>query len=137
MSRAHTHTHTQCETEAILMEYTQVQIDLVDTLNNLSDWMSPCHKPRDLLNKFNSVYVQPDPYGVVLSIVPWNYPMQIMLCSLIGIIAAGRVCSLLCTKSRASFCLLASHIVYPTVYTSSFIPGQQKLNGVFMLAFFL
>ena len=77
-----------------MTELTQIQIDLVDTLNNLADWMAPCHKPRDMLNKFNSVYVQPDPYGVVLCIVPWNYPMQIMLSSLIGIIAAGRGCSI-------------------------------------------
>ena len=71
------------------MEFSQAMGDIVDSLNNLADWMAPQHQPRDLLNKFNSVYVQPEPYGVVLNIVPWNYPMQIMISSLAGIIAAG------------------------------------------------
>lgn len=73
------------------MEYVQVYGDLIDCLNNLSDWMAPQHKPRDLLNKFNSVYVQAEPFGVMLNIAPWNYPFQLNFCALIGAIAAGRV----------------------------------------------
>ncbi len=72
-----------------MMEFSQVLGDVVEILNDLADWMAPSHRPRDLLNKFNSVYIQPEPYGVILNMVPWNYPLQIMLCSLAGIIAAG------------------------------------------------
>lgn len=31
----------------------------------------------------------PQPYGVMLIIVPWNYPIQLSLVPLVGAIAAG------------------------------------------------
>ena len=34
-------------------------------------------------------YIHYDPYGVVLIISPWNYPVQLTLCPLIAAIAAG------------------------------------------------
>lgn len=34
-------------------------------------------------------YVKYDPYGVVLIIGAWNYPLQLLLCPLVGAIAAG------------------------------------------------
>lgn len=34
-------------------------------------------------------YVQYDPYGVVLIFSAWNYPVQVLLCPLVGAIAAG------------------------------------------------
>ncbi len=80
---------TQPKMEAYLTEFSLINKEIAEALNNLADWMAPQHQPRDLLNKFNSVYIQPEPYGVVLTIVPWNYPMQLMLSGLVGIIAAG------------------------------------------------
>lgn len=63
--------------------------EIVTAINNLSDWMSPQHKPRDLLNMLNSVYVQPEPYGVLLIMTAWNYPFQLAFAPLAGAIAAG------------------------------------------------
>ncbi|HXH76423.1 MAG TPA: aldehyde dehydrogenase [Bacteriovoracaceae bacterium] len=34
-------------------------------------------------------YIQPEPYGVVLIVSPWNYPFQLSLAPFIGAIAAG------------------------------------------------
>ena len=60
---------------------------LLDALEQLT---APQPHPKDLLNKFNSVYLQAEPYGVVGIVAPWNYPFQLVMLPLIGAIAAGR-----------------------------------------------
>lgn len=37
----------------------------------------------------DTCYIQKQPYGVVLIMSAWNYPMQIALCPLAGAIAGG------------------------------------------------
>lgn len=75
--------------EATLMELDFVLSDIEYTLENLEDWMAPKHKPRGLANIGNKVYTLAEPYGVVLLIAPWNYPIQLCLLPLVGIISAG------------------------------------------------
>ena len=72
-----------------MMEVGIVLNDLVTMLDHLDDLTSPQHHPRDMLNKFNSLYLQAEPYGVVLIIAPWNYPFQLVMLPLMGAIAAG------------------------------------------------
>ncbi len=62
---------------------------IVYTLNNLDKWMAPEYVEKDFLNKFNNVYIQPEPYGLVLNISPWNYPIGLAIDPLVGAIAAG------------------------------------------------
>ena len=63
--------------------------EIVAALDNLQDWAAPKPQQKDLLNKFNSVYVQAEPFGTVLNISAWNFPFQLTLSPLIGAIAAG------------------------------------------------
>ena len=63
--------------------------EIVTALDNLQDWAAPKPQQKDLLNKFNSVYVQAEPFGTVLNISAWNFPFQLTLSPLIGAIAAG------------------------------------------------
>lgn len=44
---------------------------------------------KPLINILDSVLIHKDPYGVVLVIGAWNYPLQLMLLPVIGAIAAG------------------------------------------------
>ena len=71
------------------MEYTDVLTELNLTLDNLKKWAGKQLPPEDILNKFKSMYVKPEPYGVVLVFFPWNYPFQTIFLPLIGAIAAG------------------------------------------------
>ena len=75
--------------EATLMELNFVLADIEYTLDNLEDWMAPRHKPGGLANIGNKVYTLAEPYGVVLLVAPWNYPIQLCLLPLVGIISAG------------------------------------------------
>ena len=41
------------------------------------------------VTQLDSAFIRKDPYGVVLIIAPWNYPIYLILVPLIGAIAAG------------------------------------------------
>lgn len=43
------------------------------------------------MTQLDSVFIRKDPYGVVLIIAPWNYPIHLILVPLIGAIAAGEL----------------------------------------------
>lgn len=56
---------------------------------NLHRWMQPKKVWTNLAAQPGSSRIYAEPYGVVLIIAPWNYPLQLSLCPLIGAIAAG------------------------------------------------
>ena len=76
--------------EATLIEHNFIRVELNMALDNLTELTAPKHQPRDLLNKMNSVYIKPEPYGVVLILSAWNLPFKLTLNPLIGAIAAGK-----------------------------------------------
>lgn len=59
------------------------------TLKHLKKWAKPKRVKGDLINFPSRNYVYKEPYGAVLIIGPWNYPIQLILMPLIGAIAAG------------------------------------------------
>lgn len=58
-------------------------------IKNLSKWMKPERVKSLLALQPSKCFVYREPYGVVLIIAPWNYPIQLSLSPLIGAIAAG------------------------------------------------
>ncbi|NXD88662.1 AL3B1 dehydrogenase, partial [Halcyon senegalensis] len=73
-------------------EYTEILLcknELHETLNNLSQWTKDKHVNKNLVTRLDSAFIRKDPYGVVLIIAPWNYPIYLFLVPLIGAIAAG------------------------------------------------
>ena len=80
------------------MEIGMVMNDLVTILDSLDELAAPQSHPRDLLNKFNTLYTQAEPYGVVCIISPWNYPFQLIILPLMGAIAAGMWLCVLFTR---------------------------------------
>lgn len=58
-------------------------------LKNLEKWIKPTRVPSSLVNFPSQNYILKEPYGSVLIISPWNYPVQLSLLPLVGAIAAG------------------------------------------------
>ncbi|XP_057295393.1 aldehyde dehydrogenase, dimeric NADP-preferring-like [Hydractinia symbiolongicarpus] len=79
----------KCKVEAKLMEVLQLKIETGDALKNLSKWMAPERVTPDLINKLNTCEIISEPYGVVLVIGAWNYPILLGLQPAITAIAAG------------------------------------------------
>jgi len=59
------------------------------TLSNLRQWMEPKTVDTELVNLPASCKIYRDPFGVVLIIAPWNYPLQLLLIPFVGAIAGG------------------------------------------------
>ena len=73
-----------------MTELNLVLSDLSLAISSVEKWMSPQYVAKDLMNRFNTAFIQPEPYGVVLIMSPWNYPLMLTLQPLVGVIAAGR-----------------------------------------------
>ncbi len=59
------------------------------TLRYLKSWMKPHRVPVPMIYQPAKAYSSREPYGVVLVIGAWNYPLQLCLAPLISVIAAG------------------------------------------------
>ena len=56
---------------------------------NIDRWAKNTKVKGSLINFPSKSYIKPQPYGVVLVIAPWNYPVQLALNPALGAIAAG------------------------------------------------
>jgi len=81
----------KCKCEAYMGELSLCVAEIKEAIKHLSSWMKPEHVSTPLLNVkgLSSSLIQPSPYGVVLLIAPWNYPVQLVINPLVGAIAAG------------------------------------------------
>lgn len=75
--------------EAYASEIGVLLNEIDETTKHLVDWMQPKTKHRLLLTGLEEVKIIKKPYGSVLVIAPWNYPLQLALMPVIGALAAG------------------------------------------------
>ncbi|KAH0955596.1 hypothetical protein HN011_000226 [Eciton burchellii] len=75
------------ETYIVDIDYTIQEINYM--LMHIKKWSSSEKPSKGLANFFDKVEIRKDPYGVVLIIGAWNYPIQLTLLPMIGAIAAG------------------------------------------------
>ena len=77
------------EFETILTEIAMIKLELRKHISNLKKWSKPQKVRASILNFPSSDYIYKQPYGVVLIISPWNYPLLLAIQPLISAIAAG------------------------------------------------
>uniref|UniRef100_F7C681 Aldehyde dehydrogenase n=1 Tax=Xenopus tropicalis TaxID=8364 RepID=F7C681_XENTR len=77
----------QFETE--LSELSLVRSEINLALSSLGAWMKDEFVAKNLATTFDTAFIRKDPFGVVLIIGPWNYPVHLTLLPLVGAIAAG------------------------------------------------
>ncbi|XP_025270977.1 aldehyde dehydrogenase, dimeric NADP-preferring isoform X2 [Camponotus floridanus] len=75
------------ETYALEIDYITQEIKYM--LMHIKEWSATEKPSKGLSNLFDSVEIRKDPYGVVLVIGAWNYPLQLSLLPMIGAMAAG------------------------------------------------
>jgi len=63
------------------------EIDL--HLKKIGKWAKPRKVLTDAFNFYSTSRVYHEPYGVVLIMSPWNYPLQLALLPLVGAVSAG------------------------------------------------
>ncbi|DAA13647.1 aldehyde dehydrogenase family 3 member B1 isoform X2 [Bos taurus] len=65
----------------------QNQVDFA--LRNLHTWMKDEPGAKNLMTQLDSVFIRKEPFGLVLILSPWNYPLNLSLGPLVGALAAG------------------------------------------------
>jgi acyl-CoA reductase-like NAD-dependent aldehyde dehydrogenase len=77
------------EMEGYITEIGLALSEISYAIKHLSSWAKPKKVGRPLIFPFSESLVIPEPYGVVLIIAPWNYPLHLTMLPLVGAIAAG------------------------------------------------
>ncbi|XP_037597458.1 aldehyde dehydrogenase family 3 member B1 isoform X4 [Cebus imitator] len=75
------------ESELSEVAISQGEVNLA--LRNLRAWMKDEHVPKSLATQLDSAFIRKEPFGLVLIIAPWNYPLNLTLVPLVGALAAG------------------------------------------------
>ncbi|WP_406859130.1 aldehyde dehydrogenase family protein [Streptomyces sp. HUAS MG47] len=75
--------------EAQLTEISVTLAEIRHTLRHLRRWARPKRGPVPAVLLPAKARLVPEPLGVVLVIAPWNYPLQLLMNPLVGVLAAG------------------------------------------------
>ena len=75
--------------ESLVVETEVLKNDIRHILYNLKDWFKPELPKKSFVNLLDDVEIINNPYGVVLVIGAWNYPLQLLLVPVASAIAAG------------------------------------------------
>jgi aldehyde dehydrogenase (NAD+) len=79
----------KCSFEAWSTEIGFLTGEISDFVKDLPSLMSPEKVATPLTMQPGASFIYNEPYGVVLVLAPWNYPVQLAFSPLIGAIAAG------------------------------------------------
>ena len=91
-----TNSLSQSEVGIQLFETLGLESEIQLVIKNLKKWAAPRAVEKNLVTLSDTLYIQPEPLGVVLVIGAWNYPWAVTLFPLIGAIAAGTLCVCVC-----------------------------------------
>uniref|UniRef100_A0A6I8N3R4 Aldehyde dehydrogenase n=1 Tax=Ornithorhynchus anatinus TaxID=9258 RepID=A0A6I8N3R4_ORNAN len=75
--------------EAELSELSICQTEINLALNNLRSWMQDQPVATNLATRLDTAFIRKEPFGLVLIVAPWNYPLNLAVVPLVGAIAAG------------------------------------------------
>lgn len=92
--------------EARSTETGMIKAEIGHLIKNLDRWTKPCRAGASFVSFPSSGRVYTCPYGVVLIMAPWNYPLQLSLIPLAGAIAAGN-CAVVKLSQGAPACAAA------------------------------
>ncbi len=103
-------------------------------LKRLKKWMKPRKSRLSFLHFWSRGAVHTEPYGNVLIISPWNYPLQLALLPLVDALAAGN-CVLLKPSEHSPATSLAIEEIVSDYLPSELVAAVQgaKETGKFLL----
>ncbi|CAG7836920.1 unnamed protein product [Allacma fusca] len=94
------------ETEATIFELELCKTEIIYMLKNLKKYAADEKLPFNWLTLMDRGFIRKEPYGVVLIIGPWNYPITLTIKPLIGAIASGN-CAVIKPSEVAPECAKA------------------------------
>jgi aldehyde dehydrogenase (NAD+) len=116
--------------EAYISEVGFLLSDIQHALRHLPGWLKPQRRQTPLVAWPARGFVIPEPFGVALIIGAWNYPLQLLLCPLVGAIAAGN-CAVLKPSEFAPHTAAAVAELFRTNFARDFlavVPGDREVG---------
>ena len=115
--------------EAYMCETGMVLEELRFHIRHLERWMRPKRVPTPVAQFHARSSQVPEPYGTVLIMAPWNYPVNLCLTPLVGAISAGNCAvvkpSAYAGASSSAIAEILSEI-YPPDYVAVVEGGRQE-----------
>ncbi|MAU14502.1 MAG: aldehyde dehydrogenase [Muricauda sp.] len=114
--------------ESLATETQLVLAELRHAIKNVKNWSEPDRVGASLLNFPSKEWVQPEPYGKVLIISPWNYPFMLSISPLIGALAAGNTAILKPSEFSPNTAKIIAQIirkVFPPEYVTVAVGGVE------------
>lgn len=121
------------EFETILTEIAMIKLELRKHISNLKKWSKPQKVSASILNFPSSDYIYKQPYGVVLIISPWNYPLLLAIQPLISAIAAGNCVVLKPSEISSNTSAVIAKMInenFPTEFISVILGGVEKTTEI-------
>ena len=115
------HDLNKCEFESYVSEYEYILKDIALFSKNLKRWSRPRPVPTPLLAQPGSSKLLPEPYGVVLIMGAWNYPLQLVLSAMVAAIAAGNCVVLKPSELAGAVSNLIATLIPKYLDTSAFL----------------
>jgi aldehyde dehydrogenase (NAD+) len=129
--------------ETYISEYGISLQHISHAIHDLKKWMKPKHRTTGINGIPAVSYDIFDPYGIVLIMSPWNYPIQLTMGALAGAIAAGNCCIIKPSAYTPASSAIIAKIVkraFPEEYIATVQGGraenQQLLEQRFDYIFF-
>ena len=104
--------YNKCEFDFVATELGMVVSELNYLIKHLKSFAKIKKVGTSIINFTSSGRVVPNPYGVVLVVAPWNYPLQLSLVPFIGAIASGNVVVLKLSRNTPTISRVISDIIY-------------------------
>ena len=79
----------KCKFESYVSEYQYVLKDIKQTVKHIAKWSKPRHVGTPILAQPGRSSIRPEPYGTVLIMGAWNYPLQLVLSPMVAAVVAG------------------------------------------------
>lgn len=120
--------YNKCKFDVLSTELSMVIAEIDYMSKHLGALIKPKRKPSNLINFPSKGYIIPEPYGVVLIMSPWNYPLQLSLSPLVGAIAAGNTAVIKPSNYAPSVALIIKKIlsVFDENYVTVVLGGRDE-----------
>lgn len=121
------------EFESQATEITIVLESITYTLKHLDSWAKPRRKKQPITQFPGKSYVLQEPFGLTLIMSPWNYPINLTLCPLVGAIAAGN-CAIIKPSefSPATSAVMAAIVeeTFPPEYIACVLGAREESEAL-------
>lgn len=123
----------KCEFDVDATELGMVLKEIDYMLSHLKRLAKPKKVKTSLLNFYSKGYIYPEPYGVVLVVAPWNYPLQLSLIPLVDAIACGNTVVLKPSNYTPTVAKVIKDIlsIFNDKYISVVLGGREQNQELF------